>query len=185
MTGIRPPSPQAGHQIDVADCATGTSPSAIAAPCARIGLTSGFGALRAIKPVPPFAGGRAAASLHRQGRWPRCRVPRHSVLDLFRTTILWFRQHKLEDAMDHPDATTNLGPVRVRAKRTARHSEHRLPQPCLEHGQRWLARATAVAVLLSGLNASVQVWKAGVEHHGQQWEQRPQPGRCPSARQHR
>ena len=86
--------------------------------------------------------------------------------------------------MDHPDATTDPGPVRVRAKRTVRHLEHRLSQPCLEHGQRWLAWATAIAVLLSGLNASVQVWKAGVEHRGQQWEQRPHSDRCPSIRRH-
>lgn len=37
---------------------------------------------------------------------------------------------------------------------------------CLTRGQRWLAGATAIAVLLSGLNASLQVWKVLAEHHG-------------------
>ncbi len=47
---------------------------------------------------------------------------------------------------------------------------------CLTRGQRWLAGATAVAVLLSGLNASVQVLKAVLDHRGQPLAQRPHPG---------
>ncbi len=49
------------------------------------------------------------------------------------------------------------------------------PQSCLTRGQRWLAGATAVAVLLSGLNASVQVLKAALDHRGQPMAQRPHP----------
>ncbi len=49
-------------------------------------------------------------------------------------------------------------------------------QPCLTRGQRWLAGATAVAVLLSGLNASVQVWKAVHDHRNPPVAQRPHPG---------
>ena len=49
-------------------------------------------------------------------------------------------------------------------------------QSCLTRGQRWLAGATAVAVLLSGLNASVQVLKAVLDHWGQPETQRPRPG---------
>ena len=49
------------------------------------------------------------------------------------------------------------------------------PQSCLTRGQRWLAGATAVAVLLSGLNASVQVLKAVLDHRGQPVAQRPHP----------
>ena len=47
---------------------------------------------------------------------------------------------------------------------------------CLTRGQRWLAGATAAAVLLSGLNASVQVLKAVLDHRGQPVAQRPHPG---------
>lgn len=50
------------------------------------------------------------------------------------------------------------------------------PQSCLTRGQRWLAGATAVAILLSGLNASVQVLKAVLDHRGQPVAQRPNPG---------
>lgn len=50
------------------------------------------------------------------------------------------------------------------------------PQSCLTRGQRWLAGATAVAVLLSGLNASVQVLKAVLDHRSQPVAQRPHPG---------
>lgn len=51
------------------------------------------------------------------------------------------------------------------------------PRPsCLTRGQRWLAGATAVAVLLSGLNASVQVLKAVLDHRGQPVAQHPHPG---------
>ncbi len=50
-----------------------------------------------------------------------------------------------------------------------------LRQSCLTRGQRWLARATAVAVLLSGLNASVQVLKAVLDHRGQPVAQRSHP----------
>ena len=46
---------------------------------------------------------------------------------------------------------------------------------CLTRGQRWLACATAVAVLLSGLNASVQVWKALLGSHDQPAVQSPSP----------
>jgi len=49
-------------------------------------------------------------------------------------------------------------------------------QSRLTRGQRWLAGATAVAVLLSGLNASVQVLKAVLDHRGQPVAQRPHPG---------
>lgn len=49
-------------------------------------------------------------------------------------------------------------------------------QSCLTRGQRWLTGATAAAVLLSGLNASVQVVKAALDHHGQPVAQRPHPG---------
>jgi len=49
------------------------------------------------------------------------------------------------------------------------------PQSCLTRGQRWLAGATAAAVLLSGLNASVQVLKAVLDHRGQPVAQRPHP----------
>ena len=49
------------------------------------------------------------------------------------------------------------------------------PQSCLTRGQRWLAGATAVAILLSGLNASVQVLKAVLDHRGQPVAQRPHP----------
>ncbi len=48
-------------------------------------------------------------------------------------------------------------------------------QSCLTRGQRWLAGATAVAVLLSGLNASVQVLKAVLDHRGQPVALRPHP----------
>lgn len=48
-------------------------------------------------------------------------------------------------------------------------------QSCLTRGQRWLAGATAVAVLLSGLNASVQVLKAVLDHRGQPVAQRSHP----------
>ena len=44
---------------------------------------------------------------------------------------------------------------------------------CLTRGQRWLAGATAAAVLLSGLNASVQVVKAALDHRGPPVAQRP------------
>ena len=87
--------------------------------------------------------------------------------------------------MNDPDATTTSGRVRVQARGTARPSPHQLAAPCLEHGQRWLAWATAVAVLLSGLNASVQVWKVMAEPHGQPWQQQPHPGRHPPVRLHR
>ena len=50
------------------------------------------------------------------------------------------------------------------------------PQLGLTRGQRWLAGATATAVLLSGLNASVQVWKAVHDHRGPPVAQRPHPG---------
>ncbi len=36
-------------------------------------------------------------------------------------------------------------------------------RPALTWGQRWLVRATASAVLLSGLNALLQVWKVIIE----------------------
>ena len=50
------------------------------------------------------------------------------------------------------------------------------PRPsCLTRGQRWLAGSTAVAVLLSGLNASVQVLKVVLDHRGQPVAQRPYP----------
>ncbi len=38
------------------------------------------------------------------------------------------------------------------------------PQSVLTRGERWLACATAAAVLLSGLNALLQVWKALLEY---------------------
>ncbi len=47
---------------------------------------------------------------------------------------------------------------------------------CLTRGQRWLACATAIAVLLSGLNASVQVLKAFFDHRDPPVAQRPHPG---------
>lgn len=51
------------------------------------------------------------------------------------------------------------------------------PRPsCLTHGQRWLACATAIAVLLSGLNASVQVLKAVSDRCNPPVAQRPHPG---------
>ncbi len=51
------------------------------------------------------------------------------------------------------------------------------PRPsCLTRGQRWLACTTAIAVLLSGLNASVQVVKAFFDHRDPPVAQRPHPG---------
>ncbi len=49
-------------------------------------------------------------------------------------------------------------------------------QSGLTRRQRWLAGAMAVAVLLSGLNASVQVWKAVHDRRGPPVAQRPHPG---------
>jgi len=56
---------------------------------------------------------------------------------------------------------------------------------CLTRGQRWLAGATAAAVLLSGLNATVQIWKVVAEQHGPSAALRCGPGgaRQPSHKQ--
>ncbi len=68
--------------------------------------------------------------------------------------------------------------------RPAGYMEDQRSQSCLVQNQRWLAWATAIAVLLSGLNASVQVWKVAAEHHGQQLERQPGPLGCSPARRH-
>lgn len=47
---------------------------------------------------------------------------------------------------------------------------------CLTWGQRVLAYATAAAVLLSGLNAFVQVWRVVFNHEEMPAKQRPAPG---------
>ncbi len=66
--------------------------------------------------------------------------------------------------MDRPDTTAT--PVRTRtaeeARPTAELTQQRC-QPTLTWRQRLLAGATATAILLSGLNALVQVWKVVVE----------------------
>ena len=86
-------------------------------------------------------------------------------------------QRTLEAAMDHPDAIATSGQFSDPSKPTARASGRQCPQLSHDSRQPWLARATAVAVLLSGLNASVQVMKVAVERHAKPLEQRPSPSR--------
>lgn len=67
--------------------------------------------------------------------------------------------------MQRPDPTNNHDQAWATAESNygsdaAKH--HALPG--LTRGQRWLAGATAGAVLLSGLNALVQVWKVLLEY---------------------
>ncbi len=52
--------------------------------------------------------------------------------------------------------------VDTESKSESEHPEQE-PLPVMTRGQRWLAYATATAVLLSGLNAVVQVWRALAE----------------------
>ena len=70
--------------------------------------------------------------------------------------------------VDRPTPAANLQP--------ATDAGDRPRQSCLTRGQRWLAGATALAVLLSGLNASVQVLKAVLDHQDQPGTQHPHPG---------
>lgn len=63
-----------------------------------------------------------------------------------------------------PTASHNQG--WIKAKSNCRpEGERRHADISLTRGQRWLACATAIAVLLSGLNALVQVWKVLIEYH--------------------
>jgi len=110
------------------------------------------------------------------------RGTRHSprkvfVLDLFKTEILWFWPELPEAAMDRTHATTVIDRAVPAATVQSTTDDGGQPrQSCLTRGQRWLAGATAVAVLLSGLNASVQVLKAVLDHRSQPAAQRPHPG---------
>ena len=99
------------------------------------------------------------------------------VLDLFKTEILWFGMDELEAAMDRSHATVVADPaVPAASIQSAMDVRAQPRQSCVSRGQRWLAGATAAAVLLSGLNASVQVVKAALDHRGQPVSQRPHPG---------
>jgi len=96
------------------------------------------------------------------------------VLDLFRTGILWFGLDEPEAAMDRSHATVVTDSALPAANAQPAKEVNAQPrQSCLTRSQRWLAGATAAAVLLSGLNASVQVVKAALDHRGQPVAQRP------------
>jgi len=98
------------------------------------------------------------------------------VLDLFKTEILWFWPELPEAAMDRSHATTVIDrAVPAATVQPTKVAGGQSPQSCLTRGQRWLAGATAVAILLSGLNASVQVLKAVLDHRGQPVALRPHP----------
>ena len=79
--------------------------------------------------------------------------------------------------MDRSHATAIADPVMPAANPQLAMGVNDQPrQSCLMRGQRWLAGAMAVAVLLSGLNASVQVLKAVLDHRSQLVAQHPHPG---------
>jgi len=76
--------------------------------------------------------------------------------------------------MDRSHTTAIADPVAPAANPPpAMDADDQARQLCLTRRQGWLAWATAVAVLLSGLNASVQVVKIVLDHPGQSAAQRP------------
>jgi hypothetical protein len=89
----------------------------------------------------------------------------HFVLDLFRTEVLGFQPKTLGAAMDRSETTADGDRdwKNAEAQSDPGPPEQR-PQPMLSRGERWLACATAAAVLVSGVNALVQVWKVLIEY---------------------
>ncbi len=78
--------------------------------------------------------------------------------------------------MDRSHTTAIADPVAPAANlKPATDADDQARQLCLTRRQGWLAWATAIAVLLSGLNASVQVVKIILDHPGQSAAQRPHP----------
>ena len=67
-----------------------------------------------------------------------------------------------------PNAPSDPAWSTERSQNGSAATEHRI-QPVLTRGQRWLAGATAGAVLLSGLNALVQVWRVATEWSMRHW----------------